>query len=245
MKDDFKSLMAADQVGPCTPTCCPRTTCPGHVVTPSCDLCVVVQAQTRFFFLEQELLSVTSVLRARGTISDKMTAIKNVIDPVFAKVKSDIKELMNKTGGHVYDDKAAQFSRWSDSMHGGPPWRHETEMCGCGLLGWNHLEQLDCNAIDTSYRIASADCAQLLFDDHIQYRTHSTDSSFLDFKSDLDFAVRNHIAVSSSDDPLANQTDLAVVIVPGMGDVTTCTFLLVPDFMVRRTLVRDTWCPTA
>ena len=41
------------------------------------------------------------------------------------------------------------------------------------------------------------------------------------------------------------QTDLAVVIVPGMGDVTTCTFLLVPDFMVRRTLVRDTWCPTA
>ena len=26
--------------------------------------------------------------------------------------------------------------------------------------------------------------------------------------------------------------------------IRACTFLLVPDFMVRRTLVRDTWCPT-
>ena len=50
------------------------------------------------------------------------------------------------------------------------------------------------------------------------------------------------MSASSSDDQHAHQTDLAVVIIPGMAG--TCTFLLVPDFMVRRTLVRDTWCPT-
>ena len=60
----------------------------------------------------------------------------------------------------------------------------------------------------------------------------------------LETAICQETDVSSSDDQHATQTDLAVVIVPGKGDVTTCTFLLVPDFMVRRTLVRDTWCPT-
>ena len=135
------------------------------------------------------------MLRKKEKIPGKMTAIKNVIDRVFAKVESDIKELSNKTGGRVYDDKAAQCSRWSDGLHGGPPWRHETEMRGCDLLGWDHSNGVACNAIDTTYRIAFGDCAQLLFDHHVQYRTHGTKSE--DFESDLDSAVRNHIVLFS------------------------------------------------
>ena len=102
-----------------------------------------------------------------------------------------------------------------------------------------------CNAVDTTYRISTADCAPILFDSHQQFRNFGTDPSSQGYDSVLEEAICQETDVSSSDDRHASQTDLAVVIVPGMGDVTTCTFLLVPDFMVRRTLVRDTWCPTA
>ena len=117
-------------------------------------------------------------------------------------------------------------------------------MRGCALLSWDDKNG-PCNAVDTTYRIATADCAPLLFDSHQQFRNFGTDTSSQGDETALEKAICQEMEASSSDDQHASQTDLAVVIVPGMGDVTTCTFLLVPDFMVRRTLVRDTWCPTA
>ena len=118
-------------------------------------------------------------------------------------------------------------------------------MRGCALLSWDRDKNGACNAVDTTYRISTADCAPLLFDSHQQFRNFGTDTSTQGDETALEKAICHEMEVSSSDDQHASQTDLAVVIVPGMGDVTTCTFLLVPDFMVRRTLVRDTWCPTA
>ena len=118
-------------------------------------------------------------------------------------------------------------------------------MRGCDLLSWDREKNSVCNAVDTTYRIATADCAPILFDSHKQFRNLGTAPSSKGYDSFLEEAICEETDVSSSDDRHASQTDLAVVIVPGMGDVTTCTFLLVPDFMVRRTLVRDTWCPTA
>ena len=117
-------------------------------------------------------------------------------------------------------------------------------MRGCDLLSWDREKNSVCNAVDTTYRIATADCAPLLFDSHQQFRNFGTDTSYCGEQTVLETAICQETDVSSSDDQHATQTDLAVVIVPGKGDVTTCTFLLVPDFMVRRTLVRDTWCPT-
>ena len=118
-------------------------------------------------------------------------------------------------------------------------------MRGCALLSWDRALHGACNAVDTTYRISSDNCAPILFDSHKQFRNLGTDPSSQGYDSVLEEAICQETDVSSSDDRHARQTDLAVVIVPGMGDVTTCTFLLVPDFMVRRTLVRDTWCPTA
>ena len=117
-------------------------------------------------------------------------------------------------------------------------------MRGCALLSWDDKNG-PCNAVDTTYRISSDNCAPILFDSHKQFRNLGTDPSSQGYDSVLEEAICQETDVSSSDDRHASPTDLAVVIVPGMGDVTTCTFLLVPDFMVRRTLVRDTWCPTA
>ena len=118
-------------------------------------------------------------------------------------------------------------------------------MRGCALLSWDVANSGPCNAVDTTYRISTAGCAPILFDSHQQFRNLGTDPSSQGYDSVLEEAICQETDVSSSDDRHARSTDLAVVIVPGMGDVTTCTFLLVPDFMVRRTLVRDTWCPTA
>ena len=117
-------------------------------------------------------------------------------------------------------------------------------MRGCALLSWDGDKNGPCNAVDTTYRISTAGCAPILFDSHQQFRNLGTDPSSQGYDSVLEKAICQETDVSSSDDRHARSTDLAVVIVPGMGDVTTCTFLLVPDFMVRRTLVRDTWCPT-
>ena len=162
---------------------------------------------------------------------------------VFSKVRSGIVRLMGNTNGQVTDDKAAGVSQWANIMPGGPMWRNEHEMRACKLLGWDASKGLLCNAIYTTYRTGTADCAQLLFDDNDHYRSYGTDSFSLDKTCALDYAVRNHIG-ASSDDPYSHPTDFAVVIVPGMRDDTKCTFLLVPDFMVRRTLVMDTWCLT-
>ena len=115
-------------------------------------------------------------------------------------------------------------------------------MRGCDLLGWDRLKIPHCNAVDTTYRIPFADCAPLLFDSNQQYRNFGTDSSTEGYETALEKAICHEMSASSSDDQHAHPTDLAVVIIPGMAG--TCTFLLVPDFMVRRTLVRDTWCPT-
>jgi hypothetical protein len=117
-------------------------------------------------------------------------------------------------------------------------------MRGCDLLSWDRDKNSVCNAVDTTYRIATADGAPLLFGSHQQFRNLGTDSSTQGDETALEKAICQETEVSSSDDQHASQTDLAVVIVPGTGDVTICMFLLVPDFMVRRTPVMDTWFPT-
>ena len=243
MDQDYGCFIAEDEVGPCTPTCCPRTTCPGHVVTPSCDSRVVVQEITNGLYFDEQLSRVTTLLDDELTPAEKGTAIKSLTNRVFSKVRSDIVRLMGKTNRQVTDDKAAGVSQLTNIMSGGPMWRNEHEMRACKLLGWDASKGLLCNAIDTAYRIGTADCAQLLLDDNDDYRTYGTGRFSLDKTCALDCAVRNHIG-ASSDDPYSHPTDLAVGIVLGMRDDTKFTFLLVPDFMVRQTLVIDTWCPT-
>ena len=55
MKQDYDSLITSDEVGPCIPTCCPRTKCPGHVLASSCDSRVVVQETTQEFYFDHPL----------------------------------------------------------------------------------------------------------------------------------------------------------------------------------------------
>ena len=128
-------------------------------------------------------------------------------------------------------------------MAGGPMWRNDHEMRACELLGWDASKSVPCSAVDTTYRIGTADCAQLLFGDNADYRTYGTDSPIQEKHGALEAAVYNHIW-ANPDDSYSQPTDLAIVIVPGMADDTKCTFLLVPDFMVRRNVSMDTWCPT-
>jgi len=118
-------------------------------------------------FLFDELLSrVTTLLSERLTPAEKGAAIKSLIDRVFSQVRRDIVRLMGKTRGQVTDDKAAGVSQWANIMPGGPMWRNEHEMRACKLLGWGASKGLLGNAIDTTYRIGTADCAQFLFDDN-------------------------------------------------------------------------------
>ena len=110
--------------------CCPRTTCPGHVMTffgPRDDFLrvyVVVHAQKTPFCFEEDLSELTELILPRGKITDKAVAIKRLIDKVFAEVKSDIVLLKGKTHGCVNDEKAAAISQLSDVANGGPPWRY-------------------------------------------------------------------------------------------------------------------------
>ena len=111
--------------------CCPRTTCPGHVMTffgPRDDFLrvyVVVHAQKTPFCFEEELSELRELIYSNGKVMDKAAAIKRLIDKVFAEVKSDIVLLKNKTSGQVNDEKAAALSQLSDVANdGGPPWRY-------------------------------------------------------------------------------------------------------------------------
>ena len=135
MEEEYGCLIAEDEVGPCTPTCCPRTTCPVHVVTPSCPSHVVVQGMTKGFLFDELLSRVTTLLSERLTPAEKGAAIKSLIDRVFSQVRRDIVRLMGKTRGQVTDDKAAGVSQWADIVPGGPMWRNEHEMRACKLLG--------------------------------------------------------------------------------------------------------------
>ena len=98
-------------------------------------------------------------------------------------------------------------------------WRNDHEMRACELLGWDASKSVPCSAVDTTYRIGTADCAQLLFDDNDDYRTYGTDSPVQEKHGALEAAVYNHIW-AGCDDPYSQPTDLAVVIVPGTGDDT-------------------------
>ena len=42
------------------------------------------------------------------------------------------------------------------------------------LLGWDKTKGLDCDAIDTTYRISNVDCAKIMFDDDGDYRGYDT-----------------------------------------------------------------------
>ena len=110
--------------------CCPRTPCPGHVMTffgPRDDFLrvyVVVHAQKTPFCFEEDLSELTELILSSGKITDKAVAIKRLIDKVFAEAQSDIVLLKNKTSGQVNDEKAAALSQLSDVANGGPPWRY-------------------------------------------------------------------------------------------------------------------------
>ena len=124
MKEDDTSLIAEDEVGPCTP---PRVLPSYHVSGALGDFLrvyVVVQAQTTPFCFEEELSELTELILPRGKITAKAVAIKRMIDKVFAESKSDIVLLKNKTSGQVNDEKAAALSQLSDVANGGPPWRY-------------------------------------------------------------------------------------------------------------------------
>ena len=86
MKQDYVRLIASVEVGPCIPACCPRTTCPGHVLAPSCDYRVVVQDTTQNFYFDRHLSDVTKLLNEKLAPAQKGTAIKSLLDRVFSKV---------------------------------------------------------------------------------------------------------------------------------------------------------------
>ena len=119
--------------------CCPRTTCPGHVMTffgPRDDFLrvyVVVHAQKTPFCFEEELSELRELIYSNGKVMDKAAAIKRLIDKVFVEVKSDIVLLKGKTHGCVNDEKAAAISQLSDVANGGPPWRYAVRLPPLGV----------------------------------------------------------------------------------------------------------------
>ena len=62
----------------------PRTTYPGHVLTPSCDSRVVVQANNVAFYLDEHLSEVKELLNAETlTHSEKSRPSKVARSPLF------------------------------------------------------------------------------------------------------------------------------------------------------------------
>ena len=147
--------------------------------------------------------------------------------------------LRTKTGGRVPDDKSAAVSQFANITEEGPLWRLEHKMRTCTLLGWDTSTGLDCDAIDTTYRMSNADCAKILFDSDGAYRASGTYSDPVYYA--LEIAVHNEMWVSPDGDVYAQPTDLAVVILPCTGAGTKYTFLLVPDFMVRNLVICLLW----